>query len=538
MLTAAPPRSTLRRSVAERLARRSHVDDAYAPAPVPPEADLYLDWKTRTVTLPMANRSSCARHTCASRTALRPPRLTGSRSRCATPNRSSAWVCWRRCRRRRWAIARDQAAGLPRPTQCRLGLDRQSPGARPFRLEGESTQSQAADRRRCHRGHGCGVELYPAQNCPPVQPSASRHAGRPDRTIGTTEGYSSSAARSRRAGTPCRVRSCVRAGRAPVRAGTVRGVPRTGASDGGESRSCGSWRTRPSAPTPTCCCMTWARTSPISGPTSTPGRDWRTPPLWGSACRRPSTAHRAAARRPRAQRGRGYPVARRRGGSLAGRCSGRCRSGSRGAAVFRGVDLGEPRGNTRGGGIYRNPTDLRRCCHNGAVGETFSRNAASAGVRWIPAARLTSNQPTGVSQHPSSAHPSKARPFNRAHGSPAQRAQAHDHRSPRQARRRQGALQVLTTLLPLGALWYVAVLPTASLPLADRRGRGADEPVPAARVRADARMRSRQPVSDRPAQQAFGFLFGVLSGMPQYVWSQHHDFTIRPTATGKSTAGR
>ncbi len=88
----------------------------------------------------------------------------------------------------------------------------------------------------------------------------------------------------------------------------------------------------------------------------------------------------------------------------------------------------------------------------------------------------------------------------------------------------QAAVQVATTLLPLALLWWAAgeslrispwltVAVTAGISLLSLRvlvlmhecGHG-------------SLFRSAF------LNRAFGFLFGVLSGMPQYVWSQHHDF--------------
>jgi acyl-lipid omega-6 desaturase (Delta-12 desaturase) len=88
----------------------------------------------------------------------------------------------------------------------------------------------------------------------------------------------------------------------------------------------------------------------------------------------------------------------------------------------------------------------------------------------------------------------------------------------------QGLQQVLTTLAPLTGLWLTATL---------------DVPAPFALYAAVILVMSmfllrvfvlmhecghgslfRTPALNR----AFGFIFGVLSGMPQFVWSQHHHF--------------
>ena len=56
------------------------------------------------------------------------------------------------------------------------------------------------------------------------------------------------------------------------------------------------------------------------------GREWRTPPLWGIGLLRDrQRAQRSAARRPRAQRHRGDPLARRPGGDSRAKPSARCR---------------------------------------------------------------------------------------------------------------------------------------------------------------------------------------------------------------------
>jgi len=88
----------------------------------------------------------------------------------------------------------------------------------------------------------------------------------------------------------------------------------------------------------------------------------------------------------------------------------------------------------------------------------------------------------------------------------------------------KGLTQVLTTLIPLAALWWVAVLSTGIsywltisvallmslfllrvFVLMHECGHGSLFRTPR-------------------LNKAFGFLFGVVSGMPQYVWSEHHAF--------------
>lgn len=87
-----------------------------------------------------------------------------------------------------------------------------------------------------------------------------------------------------------------------------------------------------------------------------------------------------------------------------------------------------------------------------------------------------------------------------------------------------GLSQSLTTLLPLAALWYLAVLGaswshalTAAATLA----------MSLFLLRAFVLMHECGHASlfHSPAlNQAFGFLFGVVSAMPQYVWAQHHNY--------------
>ena len=87
----------------------------------------------------------------------------------------------------------------------------------------------------------------------------------------------------------------------------------------------------------------------------------------------------------------------------------------------------------------------------------------------------------------------------------------------------KGLLQVLTTLLPLGALWYAAVLATGVshhwLTV------GVVVLMSLFLLRVFVLMHEcghRSLFRTNRLNQAFGFLFGVVTGMPQYVWSQHH----------------
>jgi len=88
----------------------------------------------------------------------------------------------------------------------------------------------------------------------------------------------------------------------------------------------------------------------------------------------------------------------------------------------------------------------------------------------------------------------------------------------------RGLTQVLTTLLPLAALWYLADLgATGSYALTA----AATLAMSLFLLRAFVLMHEcgHGSLFRSPAlNQAFGFVFGVISGMPQYVWSQHHNY--------------
>lgn len=88
----------------------------------------------------------------------------------------------------------------------------------------------------------------------------------------------------------------------------------------------------------------------------------------------------------------------------------------------------------------------------------------------------------------------------------------------------RGLAQVLTTLVPLAALWY-AVAPSASISL------WLTASVTMLMVlfltRAFVLMHECGHGSlffTSGLNRAFGFLFGILSGMPQFVWSKHHAY--------------
>ena len=89
---------------------------------------------------------------------------------------------------------------------------------------------------------------------------------------------------------------------------------------------------------------------------------------------------------------------------------------------------------------------------------------------------------------------------------------------------RSGWLHVLTTLIPFGLLWWAAVrladispwlsvIPLVPLILVTVRIFGLMHECGHGSLFRSCRL-----------NRAVGFLFGVISGMPQYVWSQHHNY--------------
>jgi omega-6 fatty acid desaturase (delta-12 desaturase) len=87
-----------------------------------------------------------------------------------------------------------------------------------------------------------------------------------------------------------------------------------------------------------------------------------------------------------------------------------------------------------------------------------------------------------------------------------------------------GMTQVLLTLLPLAGLWWIAVisvsvsywllLPAVAL-------------ITLFTLRCFALMHECGHLSlfrSRFLNRAAGFVLGVVAGMPQYVWSQHHNY--------------
>lgn len=87
-----------------------------------------------------------------------------------------------------------------------------------------------------------------------------------------------------------------------------------------------------------------------------------------------------------------------------------------------------------------------------------------------------------------------------------------------------GFAQILTTLLPLGALWYAAVL---SADVSYWLTAGVTLLMSLFLLRAFVLMHECGHGSlfrTGWLSRTFGFIFGVVTGMPQYVWSQHHAF--------------
>lgn len=92
----------------------------------------------------------------------------------------------------------------------------------------------------------------------------------------------------------------------------------------------------------------------------------------------------------------------------------------------------------------------------------------------------------------------------------------------------KAAVQVLTTLLPVAALWYVAAL-------GNRLSGGVFNGITALATVAMSFFLLRVFVlmhdcghgslfRNSLPNKVFGFVFGLLSGMPQYVWAQHHNY--------------
>lgn len=89
---------------------------------------------------------------------------------------------------------------------------------------------------------------------------------------------------------------------------------------------------------------------------------------------------------------------------------------------------------------------------------------------------------------------------------------------------RRGIVATMTTLLPLAALWYGVVL---SVDVSYWLTAGAVALMSLFLLRAFVLMHECGHASmfrSRRLNEAFGFVFGVLTAMPQHVWSKHHLF--------------
>ena len=89
---------------------------------------------------------------------------------------------------------------------------------------------------------------------------------------------------------------------------------------------------------------------------------------------------------------------------------------------------------------------------------------------------------------------------------------------------RRGLAQVATTLVPLALAWWVAV---HVAPISGWLVCAAVVPIALLTLRAFVLMHDcghRSLFASGRLNKVFGFLLGVVAGMPQYVWAQHHNF--------------
>ena len=89
---------------------------------------------------------------------------------------------------------------------------------------------------------------------------------------------------------------------------------------------------------------------------------------------------------------------------------------------------------------------------------------------------------------------------------------------------RIGSVQVLTTLLPLAAIWWLVAAPKQPVLAVVAV---ATVGIGLLLLRSFALMHDCGHGSlfrNRTLNHLFGFVFGVLTGMPQYVWSRHHNY--------------
>lgn len=111
-----------------------------------------------------------------------------------------------------------------------------------------------------------------------------------------------------------------------------------------------------------------------------------------------------------------------------------------------------------------------------------------------------------------------------ARASALRRTLVRAHATPSDAR---GLLQTAVTLVPLALAWwaYALLLPQSMLLAATLVA-----PMALLHVRVFVLMHDcghRSLFASGALNRGFGFVFGVLSGMPQYVWSRHHEFHHR-----------
>jgi omega-6 fatty acid desaturase (delta-12 desaturase) len=100
-----------------------------------------------------------------------------------------------------------------------------------------------------------------------------------------------------------------------------------------------------------------------------------------------------------------------------------------------------------------------------------------------------------------------------------------------------GLTQVATTLIPIGLLWWAAV---QSLQVSYWLAAAVVLLLSLFNLRVFALLHECGHGSlcrSRWLNRSAGFLFGVLSGMPQYVWSQHHDFHHRTNGNWEKYRG-
>ena len=180
--------------------------------------------------------------------------------------------------------ARAPVAGIRGTGQSRVGREPGQDRARALRLESQPRQPARAGRGGLHQRHR-------AEHAGLSRAELSRDSERLQRADGRGQARDHAAAprcdralRPRAHGARAKAdrRSAGASRRAALRRRALRGVSCSGAEDRRVSRPCRSLPGKPSSPSPTCCCTTWAKGSPTDARTS-----WRVaasgarPPLWG-----------------------------------------------------------------------------------------------------------------------------------------------------------------------------------------------------------------------------------------------------------------